>query len=277
MKSRLDEACMLINKAAFWYAHQILLDLALSGNAAAQFLLGWMYYNGKIGAIDYYESAKWYKKAALQGAAAAECCIGYMYRYGQGVEKNDNLALDYLQSAADKGYVPAFYLLARQYAIKQEYDKAVNWYCKSAEKGDPNETYFLAYALEKGRGVPQNRVKALQLYQKAAKNNHSEAEKKYRILRQNLLYHNEITSNDFLTETTNESNETKCSDALYYQAYELEIGKNVPQDEIKALQLYLTAARQKHIEAKKKYASLRSKLLYHNKIYSNDYPDPNML
>ncbi|TAN71673.1 MAG: hypothetical protein EPN17_00630 [Methylobacter sp.] len=47
---------------------------------------------------------------------------------------------------------------------------------KEAQAGDPDAQYNLAYLYENGLGVPKNEVKALELYQQAADQGHSEAQ-----------------------------------------------------------------------------------------------------
>lgn len=48
---------------------------------------------------------------------------------------------------------------------------------READKGDPDAQYNLAYRYENGFGLPKDEAKALELYQKAADQGHSEAQK----------------------------------------------------------------------------------------------------
>jgi TPR repeat protein len=48
---------------------------------------------------------------------------------------------------------------------------------REAENGDPDAQYNLAYRYENGFGLPKDEAKALELYQKAADQGHSEAQK----------------------------------------------------------------------------------------------------
>jgi hypothetical protein len=52
------------------------------GDAAAQFLLGDMYHEGKGVAQDYKAAVEWYRKAAEQGDAHAQFALGSMYYLG---------------------------------------------------------------------------------------------------------------------------------------------------------------------------------------------------
>ncbi len=77
---------------------------AESGDAIAQYNLGWMFANGRGIAQDDAEAVKWFRKAAEQGYASAQSNLGVMYEQGRGVE--------------------------------QDYAEAVKWYRKAAEQGD---------------------------------------------------------------------------------------------------------------------------------------------
>jgi TPR repeat protein len=56
-----------------------------TGDADAQFALGFMYANGHGVPQDHVEAATWYRAAAEQGEAHAQASLGVMYRYGKGV------------------------------------------------------------------------------------------------------------------------------------------------------------------------------------------------
>ncbi len=58
--------------------------LAEQGDAAAQSLLGIMYYEGQGVPQDYAEAVKWYRLAAEQGNATAQNNLGGMYDNGRG-------------------------------------------------------------------------------------------------------------------------------------------------------------------------------------------------
>src|ERR1700693_272362 len=63
----------------FRKALEILRPLADSGNAVAQFGLGFMYEKGYGIAKDDAQAFAWYRKAAAQGAVYAQFNLGYMY------------------------------------------------------------------------------------------------------------------------------------------------------------------------------------------------------
>ena len=67
---------------------------AISGNASAQWSLGYMYAMGsvdgtdKVIAKDSAEAVKWFRKAAEQGESHAQLCLGACYAVGDGVIKD---------------------------------------------------------------------------------------------------------------------------------------------------------------------------------------------
>ena len=56
------------------------------------------------------------------------------------------------------------------------YKKAVEWYQKAAEAGEPNGTHSLAEMYHNGFGVAVNKTKAKELYQKAKDLGYTEEE-----------------------------------------------------------------------------------------------------
>src|SRR3989442_15463719 len=50
-----------------------------SGDAHAQFNLGWLYHDGRGVPQDYAQARQWYEKAAAQGNAPAQSNLGWLY------------------------------------------------------------------------------------------------------------------------------------------------------------------------------------------------------
>lgn len=60
--------------------------------------------------------------------------------------------------------------------VSQDYNKALEWYKKSANQGYADAQYNLGYLYEKGIGVQANEDKAIEWYQKAYHQGHTAAE-----------------------------------------------------------------------------------------------------
>ena len=118
--------------------------LAETGDASAQFYVGYALSNGLGVAQNYTEAIEWYKKAAQQGDARAQCNLGICYENGNGV---------------DKDLVQASY-----------------WYKMSSEQNNMTAQYNLGDCYYNGKGTKQNIKKAFNCFMEAAKQNHIEAQ-----------------------------------------------------------------------------------------------------
>src|SRR5438445_9415436 len=88
-----------------------------SGDAAAQYGLGRMYYNGDGVPKDAAKAAEWWQKAAAQGHAQAQRGLGWIYANGEGVPKDVAMAVEWYEKAAAQGYATARYNLGWMYYI----------------------------------------------------------------------------------------------------------------------------------------------------------------
>jgi TPR repeat protein len=78
---------------------------------------------------------------------------------------------DYLISEANSGNIDAMYLLGSLYYDDYQMDNAYKWFCKAAEQGQPDATYYIGnfYWHPDGWGVVEsNEEKANEYYSKAA-------------------------------------------------------------------------------------------------------------
>ena len=76
---------------------------AEQGNASAQNNLGWMYRNGDGVPKDDAVAVKWYRKAAAQGHEFAQYNLGLMYANGEGVPEDSVAAYAWFSVAAASG------------------------------------------------------------------------------------------------------------------------------------------------------------------------------
>ena len=94
------------------------------------------------------------------GDSNAQARIAWMYRNGEGVEKNDQLAFQWMKKSAEKGDSVAQDNLGVFYrdGIGTEINKAeaVSWFKKSALQGNPEGQGNLGQALIDGSGVERN-------------------------------------------------------------------------------------------------------------------------
>ena len=153
---------------------------AEQGYAYAQYMLGYCYYAGKGVEQDYKQAVAWYRKAAEQGNARAQCNLGVCYEYGQGVEQDNKQAVAWYRKAAEQGYARAQCNLGYCYDIGQGVDQdnkqAVAWYKKAAEQGDARAQCNLGVCYYIGQGVDQDNKQAVAWYRKAAEQGEATAQ-----------------------------------------------------------------------------------------------------
>lgn len=108
----LDDAVGAMRTGNFAVAYCIMRPLADSGDADAQYNIGWMYLNGYGLRIDDSLALEWWQKASQQGHTDASFSIGMLYSLGEGeVAKDLDKALDYYLIAVEDDHEDAISLI----------------------------------------------------------------------------------------------------------------------------------------------------------------------
>lgn len=211
--SSYKEACKLIyNKRSkledFQKAEQLLLNESRSGNVLAIHDLGKLYSTEKLGEKNDEKSFSFYREAlhALtviepnadsmlpyepryegQNMKSADMRsyvwyrIGKMHCYGLGTEQDYEKAFEWFLKSAQEGNKFAQYSLANLYyygnGVEKDLSQAFWWYRKSSEQGQPYASYAVAQMYSKGEYVAENKETA-QRYYKAALSGFLELESK---------------------------------------------------------------------------------------------------
>ena len=197
------EACKIIyNKQSkledFKKAEQLLLSESKSGNVLAIHDLGKLYSTDKLGAKDEEKSFAFYQEA-LQGFMEIEpdsdymfpyepkfkgqvmkpadmrsyvwYRIGKMHCYGLGTEQDYEKAFEWFLKSAQEGNKFAQYSLANLYyygnGVEKDLSQAFLWYRKSSEQGQPYASYAVAQMYDKGEYVSQSEETAQRYYKVA--------------------------------------------------------------------------------------------------------------
>jgi len=115
-------------------------ELALAGNAEANFLIGTAYAEGLGKALDPGTAVMWYRQAAAQDHTLALHNIGNAYADGNGVPQNDAQAIVWWLRAATKGDAIPQLRLGEMYelgrGVTQDNAEALRWYRASANRGN---------------------------------------------------------------------------------------------------------------------------------------------
>lgn len=115
----------------YLYAFDEFRELALNGDAAAQYRLGHMYDKGEGVPRSDKQAASWYIKAAGQDDTRAQFAIAEMYSEGRGVQQDDKLAARWYLEAAGHGFPKAQLNVGLMYAkgegLPQDVVQAYKW------------------------------------------------------------------------------------------------------------------------------------------------------
>ena len=108
----LDDAVDAMRTGDFAVEYCIMRPLADSGDADAQYNIGWMYLNGYGLRINDSLALEWWQKASEQGHTDASFSIGMLYSLGEGKVKKDlDKAIDYYMLAVEDGHEDAITLI----------------------------------------------------------------------------------------------------------------------------------------------------------------------
>jgi FOG: TPR repeat, SEL1 subfamily len=124
-----------------------------------------------------------FHRLAEQGRLSAMHSIAHTYLYGiAGIKQDYDKAFQWFTRAAAGGCPQAMYHLglcnAEGYGTPKNPPLAVEWYKKSAAHGDEDAAYRVGDCYERGFGVDQNRDEAIMWYQKAARQGQPEAQER---------------------------------------------------------------------------------------------------
>lgn len=141
---------------------------ARNGHEGSMNLLGRMYERGKGVPVDLAESLKWYAKGAELGHSHASHNLGLAYRYGRGVEKDEDKAIFHFRQGAERNNGRSQAVLASYYLNYKSlnYPKALRWARRAAQQDSEDGILVLANIYNYGWGVPEDKVKAVSLYQR---------------------------------------------------------------------------------------------------------------
>jgi TPR repeat protein len=166
------------DKGDYNNAYLLLLPWAHRGNAEAQYLVGRMSDEGGTGiALDPREAVRWYKLAAAQDYPQALYALAKGSAIGRGLPKADPAAaLDYLVRAANTEFSPALLDLASLYddgrGVDQDRAKAFELYERAAKIGNTEARFIIGERLFTGDGVDMDRDTGRQWYELAAARGH---------------------------------------------------------------------------------------------------------
>lgn len=150
-----------------------LVKLAEDGNAEAQANLAACYATGEGVTQSTEEAIKWLKKSVKQNNAKGQWYLGGIYEYGAqngipGIKKDHEEAMKWFVKAAKQGEPNAQFEIGHDFYQHGNYEEAFKWLKKSADQGHLNSVSLLGILYYYGKGVKQDKKKAIDLIKQAA-------------------------------------------------------------------------------------------------------------
>ena len=161
---------------------------AESGNVVSMYRLGFIYMEITGDKHDVSAGLKWLNKATELGNSDAMYWLGIIYRYGDSGDKDPKKALNYFVMAVGSGHgksaldavnelisyndvetmkkIAGFY--EKGQGVEQDYLKAIEWYERASRANDSEAMNKIGRFYEQGIGVEKNYDKAIEWYEKAS-------------------------------------------------------------------------------------------------------------
>ena len=125
-----------------------LVAQAETGDAGAQYSLGMKYSTGEGVSRDPQEAVVWLEKAAMQGHVDAQLALGSVFIGGRGLPKDSVEAAKWYQLAADQGRPDAQIQMARMHlagsGVVKDDVQAAKWAKLAFAQGDKRANRILA-------------------------------------------------------------------------------------------------------------------------------------
>lgn len=141
-------------------AVELLEKAAELGNNAAMNNLGLIYRESVYGKQDYKKAERWFKQSIDKGNDYALFNLGILYF---DLDKTDK-AFELIEKSIEKGNTKAMLFMGSVYysgiKVAQDKKKAFHYFGLAAEKDDIEGLDSVAYMLERGDGVEENKAKA---------------------------------------------------------------------------------------------------------------------
>ncbi len=158
--------------------------------AEGQNLLGLCYGNGIGVGEDDYEAFEWYEKAANNGFDMGMYNLADRYYYGEGTRKDYKRAVQWYEACLNSPLIDEdtkkeiYENLGDIYfdggkGIRQDYQKAYNYYHKSADLGSASAMNMIGRMYNNGYYVTKSTSKANEWYKKAIKEGNTYAKYNY--------------------------------------------------------------------------------------------------
>ena len=151
----------------------IILVVACSETGTSEFEKGILLMNGdSLTAPDTALAITHFQTAAESGNAEAQYYLGYYYQHGVGLEKNKELSINWYEKSAKSGLPQAQNKMGMIYysGAEKDYELARKWFTLSAKQNYSQAQYMLGKIYSIGKGVEPDTLKAISWLKKSVKN-----------------------------------------------------------------------------------------------------------
>ena len=147
--------------------------ISIADRELKEFYAQWKKYN-----IDPQEAFLFFKACAEKNEhdSEAQFQLGIAYEFGYGTEIDDDLACACYKKAADDGRIDAALFYGMKEAAGNNPDLGMQYLNKAAENGNPATKYQIAEFYWSGVFLPEDKVKAIKLFEEAAEQGHASAQ-----------------------------------------------------------------------------------------------------
>ena len=161
-------------------AAEQLEQLADTGDAYAQYIIGTAYRDGGLLIPDTAKAQKLLERAAEQGLDAAQYALGKLYLSDDADVHDSAKGIYWLKRSADNGNDYAAYRLGKEYLsgknTVKDAETAVSYLRQAANNGNAYAQYLLGKLTLMGDGVPKDMDAAYEWFAAARDNGHAYAE-----------------------------------------------------------------------------------------------------
>ncbi len=169
------------------------LLVACSGNATvglSDYMQGVRYLQGNGVEKNEQKAVEYLSRASDLGNAKAQVALGYLYLQGAGVKKNETSALKLFRRAAEQGERDAQYNTGLAYVrgigTEKDLSEALVWFTKAALQDDGGSQFNLGLMYLNGEGVVKDPLLAFAWFSIAADNRYEGAKGTREFARQAL-------------------------------------------------------------------------------------------
>lgn len=241
-----------------------LREAAGQNEPAAQYRLSSLYYKGIAGRQDFDKAFEWEEKAAQNGYVPAMEGLAWLYRTGLGCKRDLKEAERWYERAIENGYSSAYRPLAEVCELLLQFDDAVGWWEKAAERNDSYACYRLAKLYKEGYGEhPPDYLKAAEWFRRASEPEFNQIEAQFELGQMYYLGYG-FVKRDFKEALRwfQKAAEAGQVDSQYNTAYLYQYGLGVESNLETAIRWYERAARHGHalsqVDVANLYASQRT-------------------